>query len=111
MRAAAWSLPVRLLVLWLLRRAEAKVRDLVLVETGLPAPGIGGFAAVGDDPADALALAARLRALAALLAALLPDLFLPGRRPGRRDPAPGHAAQKIRRRRFRGWRPTPFDTS
>lgn len=110
-RAAARSLAVRLFVLWLLRRAEAKARDLVLEETGLPVLNVEGFPAVGDGPADALALAARLGALAALLAALLPDLFLPGRRPAWREPAPGHAAQRIRGRRLRGWRPAPFDTS
>lgn len=108
-RAAARSLPMRLFVLWLLRLAEAKARDLVLEETGLPPLVVEAFAAAGDGPADARALAARLGALAALLAALLPDLSLPARRPAWRDPAPGHAAQEIRR--LPGLSPAPFDTS
>ena len=97
-RAATRSLPVRWLVLCLLRHAEAVTRDHVAETTGwgwsdlevafgIDAPeagfdagqGVGnGFADEGiltgasNGPADALALAWRLRMLAAVLGAFLP---------------------------------------
>ena len=59
--AAGRAPAVRGLVLWLLRRAEAVMRDFVGVE---PAPGAHSIAPDGNRPEDAMRLAATLRALA-----------------------------------------------
>ena len=80
-RAAERSLPVRWLVLWILRRAETVVEEYVFDETGMPPPAMEGFVPIGNGPDDALRLAARFRALAAALAALLPPGCLFDRRP------------------------------
>ncbi|MFN3550114.1 MAG: hypothetical protein ACK4U0_21735 [Mesorhizobium sp.] len=87
-RASNRSFPVRWLVLCLLRYAERVARDFVVEETGWEwhviedAFGIGDAPDIGagfdtchssrGGPADALALAWRLRVLAALLRTLLP---------------------------------------
>jgi hypothetical protein len=71
-RAAATSWPVRCLVLWILRRAETVAGEFVFEAAGMKLPAIAGIAAVGNGPVDALRLAARFHALAALLGALLP---------------------------------------
>jgi hypothetical protein len=84
-RAAYRAVPVRWLVLCLLRHAEAVVRDHVAETTGwdwsdlacafgFDSDADAGFDAghgSGNGPADALALAWRLRMLAAVLGALL----------------------------------------
>lgn len=57
--ASRRSYPVRFLVLWLLRRAEGRVLDLLGLELENPA-GVRR----GSDPSDALDLAESLRALA-----------------------------------------------
>ena len=109
-RAAERSLPVRWLVLWLLRRAETVVEDFVFDETGMPPPALEGIASVGNGPDDALRLAARLRALAAALGALLPLGCLLDRRRARRSLAFGHFAPGCGRR-LTGWTRKPYDTS
>ena len=70
-RGADRSLPVRWLVLWILRRAETVVEDFLFDETGTP-PALEGLAPAGNGPDDALRLAARFRGLATALVALLP---------------------------------------
>jgi hypothetical protein len=110
-RAAARSYPVRCFVLWLLRRAEAVAEEFVFEATGTPA--IGGIAAVGNGPADAIRLAARFRALAAALGALLrPGQFCPCRN-ARVDAALRRFARRAGRLplAFGCWTRKPFDTS
>ncbi|MCV0395504.1 MAG: hypothetical protein K5872_16710 [Rhizobiaceae bacterium] len=70
-RAADRSYPVRCFVLWLLRRAEAVVADFVAEATGMPQPAFAGIGTTGNEPEDALLLAARLHALAEALGVLL----------------------------------------
>ena len=108
-RAAERSLLVRWLVLWVLRRAETAVEELVFDETGMPLA-IEGFAVAGNGPDDALALAARFRALAAALATLLPLACLLGRRPARREVAFRPVAPPSGRH-LNDWTPRPYDTS
>ncbi len=114
-RAASRSLPVRCLVLWILRQAEAVAEDYVFDETGTPPSAIAGVATEGFDPADALHLARRLHALAAVLCALLADAYLLGcgadGRSGRRGLASGRGAAPGAGRSPVGWRPEPIDTS
>jgi len=66
-RAAGRSFPVRFLVLCFLRRAEIVATGYVLEGHGVPPSACVENAAAGNDPADALLLAARFRALAAAL--------------------------------------------
>lgn len=91
-KAAARSVPVRLFLLWILRRAEATALEYVVETAGMP-PALGAIAAPGHSPADAHRLAARFRALAAALGALLPGLGRRDWRSARRgvvfDQAPG----------------------
>ena len=108
-RAAERSLPVRWLVLWILRRAETVVEDFVFDETGAPPPAMDGFAPIGNGPDDALRLAARFNALAAALAALLPLACWPNRRRARRSMAFGHFAPGSDRPVV--WAQEPYDTS
>ena len=108
-RAAERSLPVRWFVLWVLRRAETVVEDFVFDETGMPLA-VEGFAVAGNGPDDALALAARFKALAAALCALLPLACIFGRRPARRGLAFGHVAPGAGRRSYCCAR-KPYDTS
>jgi hypothetical protein len=107
-RAAERSLPVRWLVLWILRRAETVLEDFVFDETGLPPPAMQGSALAGNGPDDALCLAARFKAFAAVLAALLPLPCMFGHWPGRRA-VPGHFASDSRC--AVRWTPKPNDTS
>lgn len=109
-RAAGRCWPVRLLILLLLRRAEAGIARFVLEETGTPPEVFEGMAAVGDGPADMLGLAARFRAVAAILAALLPDMCLLDRWPAM--PAVACAAAAPGFGRLSGVRaPEPIDSS
>ena len=108
-RAAERSLLVRWLVLWVLRRAETAVEELVFDETGMPLA-IEGFAVAGNGPDDALALAARFKALAAALVALLPLACMIGRRPARREVTFGHVAP-LSGRHLSDRTPKPKDTS
>ncbi len=62
-RACRAPLPVRVLVMGFLRRAESVAWNFVAGEVALPEP-----AGEGDDPASAMRLAARFRALAIALA-------------------------------------------
>ncbi|WP_367955312.1 hypothetical protein [Aquibium pacificus] len=71
-RAAGRSAPVRCFVLWILRRAEAVAEEFVFDAAGVPQPSLEGIASAGNDPDDALRLAARFYALATALCALLP---------------------------------------
>ncbi|APH70003.1 hypothetical protein [Aquibium oceanicum] len=108
-QAATRSAPVRWFVLCLLRYAEAVSEDYVFETVGLPLSEIEAIALVGNDPDDALRLAARFYALAAALCTLLPlgDLFDRQReRPGLRSHAiPGSGC------RPGGTTPKPNDTS
>ena len=88
-RAAARSAPVRWFVLLILRHAEAISENFVFEAAGMPSLALEGIAVVGNDPDDALRLAARFYALAAALCALLPIDGLFGGRDGRRGPASG----------------------
>jgi hypothetical protein len=108
-RVAVRSLPVRWLVLCILRRAETVAGEYVFEAAGMP-PVIEGLAAVGNGPADALRLAARLHALAAALGALLLYACRFDRRSARRgfafgDVTPGSS------RSLGCWRPKLIDTS
>ncbi|MFN3548932.1 MAG: hypothetical protein ACK4U0_15710 [Mesorhizobium sp.] len=67
------SLPVRWLVLVLLRYAEAVVLGFVAEETGLDLSGFDDDPAAGFGPMDAAILAWRLRTLAAVLGAWLTE--------------------------------------
>jgi hypothetical protein len=114
-RASSRSFPVRWFVLVLLRHAERVARDFVVEETGwewhviVDAFDIGGPLDIGADsdtghgsrsgPADALALAWRLRVLAALLRTLLPPDDVSGHadiRAGTADAARGLASRLAR---------------
>ncbi len=110
-RAATCPPPVRFFVLWLLRQAETAAAEFVFEETGLPLPAVEGFAAEGFGREDALRLAARFHALAALLAALLVaflhDACHLGRRSDCRSGRRGLASGRI----LGDWRPMPADTS
>jgi hypothetical protein len=108
-RAAERSLPVRWLVLWILRRAETVLEDFVFDETGVPPPVMEGFEPIGNGPDDAFALAARFRAFAAVLTTLLPLGCLFGHWPARRYLAFGHIARACGHPG--GCEPEPNDTS
>jgi hypothetical protein len=111
-RVAARSLPVRFLVLCILRRAETVAEEFAYEAAGMQPPN-GGLAAVGNGPADALLLAARLKALAAALCLLLPDAcgldrlpVLAARASREIAPHPGLLAFALV-----GWTGKPYDTS
>lgn len=90
--AAGRSFPVRWLLLLVLRRAGTVAAFLLEQRTGMEWPFSEDCGENGSGPADALLLAARLRALAACLAALLPDAaHVPGRAAALRDRAGGLA--------------------
>ena len=109
-RVADRSPWVRLFVLWILRRAETAAAEFAFEETGMPPAALGRIAAVGNDPENALRLAACFRALAAALRALLPIACPFGRRPALLQYAFGPRAPGTSRRPG-GWTPMPFDTS
>ena len=109
-RAAERSLPVRWLVLWILRRAETVVEEFVFDETGVPPPAMEGFAPIGNGPEDALRLAARFRALAAALVVLLPLAGMFGLCLAQPGLAFGHFP-RASGLHFGGWTPRPNDTS
>lgn len=109
-RVAGRSLPVRFLVLWILRRAETAAKAFVFEEAGVPPVALEATAIVGDGPDDALGLAARFHRLAAFLRALLPLDCPFGRRPTPRRFACGVAAPGCGRRESDRTR-KPFDTS
>jgi len=83
--AAGRSEPVRLLVLWILRRADTVMTDIVFEISGEP-PCVMQFAGGGSEPEDAMRLAERFLMLAETLVALLAmgiaagDSLLPCRR-------------------------------
>ena len=68
-RASGLPHPVRCLVLWILRPAEAIAREFVAEETQTPWPAFAEFPALGggSGTVDALRLAARFRRFAAAL--------------------------------------------
>lgn len=108
-RSAARSAPLRWFVLLVLRRAERAADPFVFEEAGLP-PSIEPFAAAGNDPEDALRLAARFRALAAALGTLLPDACRIVRRPA----PPAILVANVARgpgRATDSWIREPIDTS
>ena len=109
-RAAYRSLPVRWLVLWILRRAETVLEDFVFDETGVPPPAFERFSPAGNGPDDALALAARFHAFAAALVALLPVMHLFGHYLTRRCLAFGNTAPAAAHC-LGGWTSKPYDTS
>jgi hypothetical protein len=91
-RAAYHSMPVRWLVLSILRLAEAVVEDVVLDAAGLPQSDADDLTRAGQSPEDALALAARFLALAAMLAGLIRATNWHDRWPSPRRPAFAHIA-------------------
>lgn len=101
--AAGRSFPVRWFVLALLRRAETVVRKALIDETGWSPADLEHWLGAGGDPdgqrgsgpADAAALAWRLRALAALLCAFLPDEVVPGCRETPNLASPRRLAPRI----------------
>lgn len=70
-RAADRSFPVRWLVLSLLRRADQVACAFVAHAVPFDDAFVADAGGIGNEPADAILLGARLRALAAWLAALL----------------------------------------
>ena len=70
-RVAGRSYPVRCLVLFILRQAEAVAREFVVEAMQAPRPAFVRTPPIPNSPADAIGLASRFRALAAALAALL----------------------------------------
>jgi len=72
-RAGGLSYPVRGLVLWILRPAEAVAREFVADATRTPPPALAEIPGTrcGNRPADAIRLALRFRALAAALGDLM----------------------------------------
>ncbi len=105
-RCASRSLPVRFLVLWFLRRAEFVATGYVLDAYAAPPSDFAEIAAAGNDPADALLLAARFRALAAVLGALLP-VTCPLER---RHPRPGTVHDQVLPVANHGLKRAPNDT-
>lgn len=111
-RMAARSFPIRCPVLWVLRRAEAVAGEFVLEATGAPPAGMPVLT-IPDDPAEAIRLAARFRALAAALGTLLAVVRRLNDRAARPGRESGHISQ------CRGgpsvtpgvWAPRPLDTS
>ncbi|MCV0397216.1 MAG: hypothetical protein K5872_14750 [Rhizobiaceae bacterium] len=114
-QAAGRCYLVRCFVLWLLRRAEAVVADFVAEATGMPQPAFAGIGTTGNDPEDALLLAARLHALAEALgvllrlALILPPLHGRGRSQRRRGAVPATACRFPRTPD--GLAAGPYDTS
>lgn len=108
-RVAGRSAWVCSFMIWILRRAETAAADFLFEEAGIP-PAMDGMAAAGNGPDAALRLAARFRALAALLRALLPLDNPFGRRPARRGFAFGNGA-RTSGRGSGAWTRPPFDTS
>ncbi|NMG39559.1 hypothetical protein GRZ55_09930 [Chelativorans sp. ZYF759] len=111
-RVAARSLPVRCLVLCVLRRAEVAAAQFVFEARGAPLASMPILTSP-NDPADAIRLAARFHALAAALGALLAVICrfnAPAARPGC---ASGHIWQCPGGPcvNFGGWIPMPNDTS
>ena len=111
-RAAVRSWPVRFLVLSVLRRAEVVATRFVFEATGAPLAGMP-TPAIPNDPADAIRLAARFHALAAVLGALLALISRynnpsarPGRASGRISQSPGGLSLALN-----GWTPRSIDTS
>lgn len=70
-QAAGRSAPVRFLVLWALRFAEAIAAEFVFDATGAPPPAVEGFTPEWNSREEAMLLGWRFRALAAALGALL----------------------------------------
>ncbi|HTV68802.1 MAG TPA: hypothetical protein VMF90_09725 [Rhizobiaceae bacterium] len=115
-RACGRSLPIRCLILWILRQAEAVARDFVIGEAlavGVAAPHQPAPMPGGDSVADLLRLAVCFRALALAL---------------RKLPRPAHRFRRRSARRYTMLRqlalfvlamsgaltvaaPRPFDTS
>ena len=108
-QAATRSVPVRWFVLVLLRYAEAVSEDYVFETVGLPLSELEGIAPAGNDPDDALRLAARFYALAAALCTLLPIGNLLDRQCERGGLASHAASGRVRRPS--GWIAKPNDTS
>ena len=109
-QAATRSGPVRWFVLVLLRYAEAVSESYVLETAGMPLSEFEGIAPDGNNPDDALRLAARFYALAAALCTLLPlggGFDWRSVQPGR---VSGHAASGSRLR-FSGPTWNPNNTS
>ena len=108
-QAATRSAPVRWFVLVLLRYAATVSESYVLEAAGIPLSEFEGFAPDGNDPDDALRLAARFYALAAALCTLLPIGNLLDRQCERGGLA-SHAVSG-HGRRGSGWIAKPNDTS
>lgn len=111
-RVAARSLPVRCLVLCVLRRAEVAAAAFVFEATGTPLAGMPALT-IPNDPADAIRLAARFHALAAALGALLAvvgrfndQAARPGCASGHISQSPGGPSVTLD-----GWTREPNDTS
>ena len=103
-QAAVRSFPVRFLTLCILRHAEVVAWAFVADAIGTTRPVSGEVPAAGNGPSDAMLLAARFAALAAVLAALL--------RPDRpRAGAPVSAAHFIPVLPAGCWTRKPHDTS
>ncbi len=109
-RTADRSAPVRWFVLLILRHAEMVAENYVFEATGMPPSELEEIAPVGNDPDDALSLAARFYTLAAALCALLPLDVLFGGRNRRRGPASGRLAPGSGCPAG-GWTRKPNDTS
>ena len=103
-RTADRSYPVRCLVLWIMRRAEAAARDFVASVTGAPPAAFAVIPQLHSGPADAIHIAARLKALAAALGALLSVTCRLDRRPAWSGGACARTAPRSGRPAARGAR-------
>ncbi|APH73290.1 hypothetical protein [Aquibium oceanicum] len=108
-QAATRSAPVRWFVLCILRYAATVSEDYVFEAAGMPHSELDVIASEGNEPDDALRLAARFYAAAAALCTLLPlgDLF--DRQRERRDLAFHAASGRISRPSC--WIAERYDTS
>ena len=108
-RRRARSAPVRWFVLVLLRYAATVSEDYVFEAAGMPHSELDVIASDGNEPDDALRLAARFYALAAALCTLLPLGNLFDRQCEHRG-LRSHAAADCGHRPS-GWMLKPHDTS
>src|SRR5688572_3707326 len=110
-RAGSCSLPVRWLVLCILRRAEAVAHAFVVEATQTNWPCFDEPLEIQSRPVDAAWLAWRFRVLAAALGALLRLACRPGRWNAGMDRAPRRLAPRRVLMMCGGWTRRPYDTS
>ncbi len=110
-RAGSCSLPVRWLVLCILRRAETVAHAFVAEATAVTWPCLEEPLEIQNGPVDAAWLAWRFRVLAAALGALLRLASRPDRWNTVMDCAPRRLAPRHVLMTCGGWTRRPYDTS